>query len=86
MEYRIEVSPYSKNHGIKLLWEDDACIGCRIENGAAVICANQDGLISLARHLLTIAQDTAPEYSHIHLDEYNGLEDGSCELIITKKI
>ena len=45
------------------------------------IRANKSGLISLARHLLTLVQDSVPKHSHIHLDEYNSLEEGSAELI-----
>ena len=44
----------------------------------------KSGLISLARHLLTLAQDSVPKHSHIHLDEYNSLEEGSAELINQK--
>lgn len=51
-------------------------------SGAAVITANRDGLLSLARQLAALA-DEAPG-SHIHYDEHNSLEDGSSELIIVR--
>ena len=40
--------------------------------------------MSLARHLLVLAQEEAPSGCHIHLDEFNSLEDGSVELILDK--
>lgn len=46
--------------------------------------ANREGLISLARHILLLAQDDVPNGSHFHLDEFNSLENGSLELIISK--
>lgn len=47
--------------------------------------ANKEGLISLARHILELAQEDVPEFEHIHLDEYNSLEDNSAELTIVKR-
>lgn len=67
------------------VWEDDFSINCSIENNSVVINANQGGLISLARHLLVLAQENVPEYEHIHLDKYNSLDDNSAELIIVKR-
>ena len=41
-------------------------------------------MISLSRHLLTLAQDSVPSGTHIHFDDLNSLEDGSIGLIIEK--
>lgn len=49
-----------------------------------VIKADKGGLISLARHLLTLAQDEYPVGSHIHYDEASSLDDGSYPLIVDK--
>ena len=65
-----------------LKWEDDYTITVKIQYGAAVISANKAGLLSLANHLIALAEE-APG-CHIHLDEYNGLEDDSSELILEK--
>ena len=62
-----------------LNWVEGFEINVRIENGAAVISANREGLLSLANHLKSLAEE--PPGTHIHLDAYNGLEDGSSELI-----
>lgn len=49
-----------------------------------IISANREGLLSLANHLLNLAQAEVPCGTHIHLDEYNSLEDGSLDLIVEK--
>ena len=83
MEIKIDVPEYGKP-GFKYQWEDNTAIRCNIEGSQVIIEANQDGLISLARHLLEMAQDNVPHRTHIHLDEFNSLEEGSSELIIVK--
>ena len=65
---------------MELNWTDGFEIKVRIENGAAVISANREGLLSLAEHLKSLAEE--PAGSHIHLDAYNSLEEGSLELIL----
>ena len=80
----IIVPEYSEN-GLSFLWEEGFSIKCSIDNTSVKIEANQAGLISLARHLLELAQENVPEFEHIHLDEYNSLDDNSAELIIVKK-
>ena len=62
-----------------LNWIDGFEISVRIENGATVISANREGLLSLANHLKSLAEE--PLGTHIHLDAYNSLEEGSSELI-----
>ena len=52
------------------------------DDGAVVIDANQEGLLSLAKQLSALAEK-APG-THIHYDAYNSLEEGSTELIIAK--
>ncbi|MBQ1343066.1 MAG: hypothetical protein IIY40_02765 [Firmicutes bacterium] len=65
-----------------LLWEDGFRIRVKIYKNEATISANREGLLSLANQLSALAEE-APG-SHIHLDQYNSLEDGSVELIIEK--
>ena len=64
---------------MELNWVDGFEINVRIENGAAVISANREGLLSLANHLKSLAEE--PLGTHIHLDAYNRVEEGSSELI-----
>lgn len=67
----------------KINWLDDARIGVRFEGSEVLISANRDGLLSLADQLTALAEELPG--AHIHYDEYNSLEEGSCELIIENK-
>ena len=80
---KIEIIPYDTNKGIELFWEPDSKINVKSDN-EVLISANKQGLISLASHLLSLAQDEITTGTHIHLDEFNSLEDGSCDLVIEK--
>jgi hypothetical protein len=84
MKYEIEVPDYSEKTGIKMNWNYGFTIDGRISNNTVVIKANKEGLISLARHLLNLSQESIPLGYHFHLDESNSLEDGSCEIVIEK--
>ena len=63
-------------------WVDGYEIRVSIENGEAVISANREGLLSLAKQMTALAEETPG--SHIHYDRYNSLEEGSAELIIVR--
>ena len=67
---------------MKIAWEEGFEIIVRLEGGAAVISANRAGLRSLANHLIALAEE-APG-SHLHLDEYNALEEHSAELVLER--
>ena len=67
---------------MRIEWVDGFEIRVSIENGEAVISANKEGLISLAKHLTALAEETPG--SHIPYDQCNSLEDGSTELIIVR--
>ena len=83
-QYVIKTLDYCAEKGLQLQWEKDFVISVNTPGNEVTIKANKSGLISLARHLLTLAQDFVPKHSHIHLDEYNSLEEGSSELILEK--
>ncbi len=82
-EFKLMIPEYT-GIGIRTEWEDGFEIATKFENDTITIEANKEGLISLARHLLTLAQDNVPAHSHIHLDDYDSLETGSKELILEK--
>ena len=63
-------------------WVDGFEIRVSILNNAAVISANREGLLSLAKQLTALAVEMPG--SHIHYDEYNSLEDGSAELTVCR--
>jgi hypothetical protein len=85
MEYIIDVPEYLQSEGISLKWEVNFKISTRVDDKEIIaISANPQGLISLARHLLVLAQASVPIGCHIHLDVSNSLEDGSRELVIER--
>ncbi len=81
-EIKISIPEY--DNGVELVWEDNFKIKTSAPFDTLTIEANREGLISLARQILHLSQDDVPNGSHFHLDEYNSLEEGSLELIISK--
>ncbi len=67
---------------MNIVWEDAYSIKVSPDKGGVLISADRGGLLSLARVLEALAEEEPG--SHIHLDQYNSLEDGSAELIIEK--
>ena len=63
-------------------WVEGFKITTRIDDRTVIISANREGLLSLANHLMALAEET--EGSHIHLDMYNALEEGSTEIIVER--
>lgn len=84
MEIKLIIPEYSSEIGFKYEWEYDFKISSKIENNETIISANKEGLISLAKILLTLAQDSVPSEYHLHLDEYNSLEQSASSLVIQK--
>jgi hypothetical protein len=86
MKLVIEVPDYDPMEGLKLKWESNFRISTRIDDQRTILIrANSPGLISLARHLLMLAQSSVPIGHHLHLDISNSLEEGSCELIFERE-
>lgn len=85
MEMKLEVPDFTESKGIQCKWETGFEIDVKYENGVVTIAANKEGLISMANHLLNLAQAKVPSGRHLHFDEYNSLEETSIELIILKK-
>ena len=81
-EIKINIPEY--DHSLEFVWEDNFKIKTSIDRDAITIEADRGGLLSLARHLLLLAQEEVPNGSHFHLDEFNSLENSSVELIISK--
>ncbi len=67
---------------MKIDWVDGFAIHVSCSQGETVISANREGLLSLARQMAALAEETPG--SHIHYDAHNALEEGSSELIIVK--
>ncbi len=67
---------------MKTEWVDGFEIKAAYENGEIIISANREGMLSLAKHLMVLAEGEPGD--HIHYDEHNALEKGSAELIIER--
>ena len=65
---------------MEIEWVDGFKISVSAKGGEAVISANREGLLSLAKQLGALAEGIPGD--HIHYDEYNSLEDGSADLLI----
>ena len=85
MKVIVELPDYDPNHGIQYNWERGFTIAVSAEGKEIFLDANKAGLVSLANHLLFLAQNSVPFGSHMHLDDSNSLESGSSILTITKK-
>ena len=68
---------------MEVKWVDGFEIRVNINSGAAVLSANREGLLSLAKQLAVLADGQPGD--HIHYDEHTSLEEGSAELIIERK-
>jgi hypothetical protein len=85
MEVKLEVPQYTPEKGIQYKWETGFSIEAKVDKRVITITANKEGLISLANHLINLAQEDVPQGYHLHFDEYNSLEESSFELIFQKK-
>ena len=68
---------------MRIRWEDGFEIHTSTREGEMVISANREGMLSLANILIDLANENPG--THIHLDEFNSLEDGSAELVIVRE-
>ena len=67
---------------MKIEWVNGFEIKTAVKGGEIIISANREGMISLAKQLMALA-DEAPG-AHIHYDDQNSLEEGSAEIIIER--
>ncbi len=70
--------------GLRFSWDADARIEVRNLGAEVVIEANAAGLRTLAGHLLVLAGEGVPDGAHLHLEDSNGLEDGSVGLVLER--
>jgi hypothetical protein len=74
MGFEYTPPPYSPESGVRIEWEDDWRISVAASDGEVVLRADRAGLVSLAKHLLALAQDAVPPGSHIHYDAGEALD------------
>ncbi|MBT2443326.1 hypothetical protein J7E93_25170 [Streptomyces sp. ISL-36] len=65
-------------------WDEDARIEVRALGREVVIEANAAGLGTLAGQLLALAGDGVPDGAHLHLENGNGVEEGSVDLVLER--
>ena len=63
----IDVPAYEE-HGLCFEWEPAYSIKCTVDNGSVYLEANRDGLVSLVRHLLMLAQEIVQGAEGIRLE------------------
>jgi hypothetical protein len=84
----VDVIRYDPALGVGTFWEEDSTLRLGVwetPERTVVISGNASGLVSLARHLLTLAQVDVPGGRHFDFDTYGGwLDDGSFALRIER--
>ena len=63
-------------------WVDGFEIRVSTHDGEVTISANREGLLSLSRQLLALAEGMPGD--HVHYDEHNSLEAGSQAMVIER--
>lgn len=80
----VEIAEYDPARGIGTWWEEGTVLRAEVWESpekTVVISGNPAGLVSLARHLLTLAQESVPDGRHLDFDTYCGwLEEGSAAI------
>jgi hypothetical protein len=84
MELKIMIHDYDVAQGLLLSWQSGAQVRINIVDGEVILRANRSGFFSMAAHMLTLAQEGVPQGEHLHLDDSNGLEEGSCPVVIER--
>ncbi|WP_335937482.1 Imm32 family immunity protein [Streptomyces sp. PTD5-9] len=83
MDVVIDVPESEAGEGLRFSWDEDFEIELDVGPAEVVIRGNRAGLTSLARHLLTLAQQGVHEGSHIHLTASQEIES-EADLILER--
>ena len=95
MKVELKIREYTPETGVGDEWHFDSNVttaffigGEKVDtkNCSFLISGNSEGLVSLARVLLHLSQENVPDGSHVHYDDFAGLEDDSCELILQRGV
>lgn len=83
MKIEVDVPEYKPERGTAGLGvEPDSILGAGIINGTMIVNANKAGLISLAIHFLSLAQDDTPIGRDIAYGEWSWFAPGSSMLLV----
>lgn len=81
----VEIPDDDPRDGFKFNWTDGHEFDSAFEDGELVITANQAGLLSLANHLINLADDKWPSGHHFHFDVGVELDEGAIPVVFVKK-
>ena len=84
MRFEYTPPPYSRETGVRIEWEPGCRIAAAVSYDTVVLSADRAGLITLAKHLLALAQDAVPAGAHLHYDAGEQLDDDSKPLVIER--
>jgi hypothetical protein len=85
MEMVLRVPEYDASRGLSFEWDEGFEIGVEVLSSSEIlVTANRAGLISLARHLLTLSQDGIASGRHLYLTADQELES-SVNLILERR-
>jgi hypothetical protein len=84
MQLELDLGTYSPERGLELRWQPGYVLTARAHQRELVISGNEQGLRSLAQHLLTLADARVPHGVHAHLEPGLELEDDSVAIVIEK--
>lgn len=76
--------PSHDTGGFDFIWEDNSIIKTSINKDVFIVTANKEGLISLGRHLIALAQQNIKDTDYLSFDEFNDLEKGSKRIAFVK--
>lgn len=80
----MNLTPYDPQRGLRFDWDDGFEIALQVHDAEVHLTANRAGLLSLARHLMTLAQTDVPSGHHLHLTAHQEL-DSTLDLILERR-
>lgn len=83
MNHVVDIPEIQPGNGLRFVWDEGFEIEVTVNSRELSIKANRPGLTSLARHLLTLAQEGVREGAHIHLTADQEI-DSDVDLIIER--
>jgi hypothetical protein len=83
-DIRLDVPSWTREHGTPVEFDEEARVTARTDGRTTLIEANAAGMRCLARLLLTLAAADVPDGTHVHLDHFTGMMDGTSEVIVER--
>jgi hypothetical protein len=84
MDANIELGRYSNETGLHLVWVPGYTLRIVAGTDGVLVSGNEQGLRSLAQHLLTLADQVVPVGVHAHMEPGLELDDDSAALTVEK--